>query len=204
MNTTTAVADFQHVERPDLYRRNNASFYSVTPVKGARVEGVVSVGVTSHEVDVPSARSWEPKRTVPAMWIDYTPMHADDTGERDLITVNGRQYGEGFAASVSGRVEFMPADSYAHLSTYYPSAIVDGEKYYLRATISQFDHVTDKARDVLNAVAAGIAGEFVTDKRWHAYLVSQAEYKVNRATEDRDKAQSALDAAVAELKALNA
>ena len=32
--------------------------------------------------------------------------------------------------------------------------------------------------------------------------VSQAEYRVDRATEERDKAQTALDAAVAELKAL--
>ena len=54
------------------------------------------------------------------MWIDYTPMHADDTSERELITVNGRNYGEGFAASVSGRVEFMPADSYGHLEQVLP------------------------------------------------------------------------------------
>ena len=199
---TTAVASFQQVERPDLYQRNGASFYAITPVKGARVEGTVSVGVTSHEVDIPGARHWEPKRTVPAMWIDYTPMLADDTGKRDLITVNGRQYGEGFGASVSGRVEFMPAGSYGHLAKYYPSATVDGETFYLRATINQFDHVTDKARDVLNAVAAAIAAEYVTDERWHAYCVSQAEYRVNRATEDRDKAQTALDVAVAELKTL--
>ena len=200
---TSAVANFQQVERPDLLLRNNAGFHRITPVKGARVDGVVSVGVTSHEVDVPGMRQWEPKRTVPAMWIDYTSTHTD-TSVRDLITVNGRAYGEGFAASVSGRVEFMPADSYGHLSQYYPSATVDGKKYYLRATINQFDNVTDKTRDALNAVAAAIAGEFVTDERWHAHLVAQAEYRVERATEERDKALTALDAAVTELKALNA
>ncbi len=204
MNTTAAIGNFHPIERPDLYLRNNASFYSVTPVKGARVDGTVSVGVTSHEVDVAGARHWEPKRTVPAMWIDYTPMHADDMGQRDLITVNGRTYGEGFGASVSGRVEFMPADSYSHLGTCYPSATVDGVKYYLRATVNQFDHVTDKARDVLNAVAAAIAAEFVTDERWHDFQVAQAEYRVDRATEERDKAQTALDAAVVELKTLSA
>ncbi len=205
--TTTAVANFQQVERSDLFQRDHASFYAISPVKGARVEGTVSVGVTSHEVDVPGARSWEPKRTVPAMWIDYTPDRKEpwfDGTTRNLITVNGRQYGEGFGASVNGRVEFMPADSYGHLVNYYPAATVDGVKYFLRATISMFDSVTDKARDVLNAVAAAIAAEFVTDERWHAFKVSQAEYRVARATEKRDEAQQALDAALAELKALNA
>lgn len=198
----TVVASFEQSERPDLYHRNGAGFYQITAVKGARVDGVVSVGVTSHEVDQPGAAHWEPKRTVPAMWIDYTPMHADDKGQRELLTVNGREYGEGFGGSVSGRVEFMPADSYGHLSQYYPAAIINGDKYLLRATVNQFDHVTDKAREALNAVAAAIAAEFVTDDRWHTYLVSQAEHRVDRATEERDKAQQALDAAVAELKAL--
>ncbi len=207
MNTTTPVASFRQVDRPDLYQRDRASFYEITPVKGARVEGTVSVGVSSHEVDVPGARSWEPKRTCPAMWIDYTPNFADGprpehTSGRETITINGREYGEGFAASVSGRVEFMPADDYAHLVAYYPAAAIDGTKYYLRATISQFDHVTDKASDVLNAVAAAIAAEFVTDERWLEFRISQAGYQVARRTEDRDQAQQKLDAAVAELDAI--
>jgi hypothetical protein len=193
-----AIAGFTEVTSGTLLERNGASFYRLTPVKGARVEGTVSVGVTSK--DVSSSDAWGPKRTVPAMWIDYTPSFKDRG--RELLTVNGRQYGAGFGESVSGRVEFMPADAYEHLSKYYPSATVDGTKYYLRATINQFDTVTDKASDVLNAVAAVIAAEFVTDERWHAYRVSQAEYAVTHATEDRDKAQAKLDEALAELQSL--
>jgi hypothetical protein len=200
-----AIASFTEVTSDTLLVRNGASFYRLTPVKGARVEGTVSVGVTSHDVTVSGSHSWEPKRTVPAMWIDYTPSFEDRKhGSRELLTVNGREYGAGFGESVSGRVEFMPADAYEHLSKYYPSATVDGTKYYLRATINQFDSVTDKAREVLDAVASAIAAEYVTDERWHAYRVSQAEYAVARATEDRDKAQGKLDVALAELQALTA
>jgi hypothetical protein len=195
------IASFTEVASGTLLVRNGASFYRIAPVKGARAEGTVSVGVTSHDVTVPGAASWEPKRTVPAMWIDYTPSFEDRKhGGRESLTVNGREYGAG---SVSGRVEFMPADGYEHLSQYYPSATVNGTKYYLRATVSQFDSVTDKARDVLDSVAAAIAAEFVTDARWHAYRVSQAEYAVAHATEDRDKAQGKLDVALAELKSLH-
>jgi hypothetical protein len=198
------IASFTEVTSGTPLERNGASFYRLAPVKGARVEGTVSVGVTSHDVTVPGAASWEPKRTVPAMWIDYTPSFEDRKhGSRKLLTVNGREYGAGFE-SVSGRVEFMPADAYGHLSQYYPSTTVDGTKYYLRATVNQFDSVTDKAREVLDDVAAAIAAEFVTDERWHAYRVSQAEYAVARATEDRDKAQAKLDEALTELQELTA
>jgi hypothetical protein len=197
-----AIAGFTEVTDGTLLERNGASFYRLTPVKGARVEGTVSVSVTSHDVTIPGSNSWEPKRTVPGMWVDYTPSFKDKAG-RKLLTVNGREYGAGFGESVSGRVEFMPANSYKYLSKYgHPTAIIDGVTYYVRATVNQFDSVTDKAREVLNDVAELIATEFVTDARWHAYRVSQAEYAVGRAIEDRDKAQAKLDAARAVLDSL--
>lgn len=199
------TANFQKIDAGNLFVRNGAAFYRITPAKGARVDGAVSVGVTSHEA---MTHYREPKLTCPAMWVDYTPMLADESyaacggRNRVLITVNGREYGEGFGESVSGRVEFLPAENNQHLAKYYPVATVAGSKYYLRASVSQFDHVTDKAREALNAVAAAIAAEFVTDERWHAYQVDQAQRAVSSATEDRDKAQAKLDEAVAVLDGL--
>jgi hypothetical protein len=204
----TPIAEFTQTTNDKLYTRNGAAFYRVTPVKGARVDGTVSVGVSCHDYTVPGWRSWEPKRECPAMWIDYTPNYADDSyspnggRSRETITVNGREYGEGFAAGVGGRVEFIPAEGNDHLAKYYPQTTVDGSAYYLRASVSQFDHVTDKARELLNDVAAAIAAEFVTDERWLAFRISQAEYRVKNATKARDDAQSKLDDAVAALEAL--
>lgn len=196
-------AEFQTIEAGNLFAREGSGFYRVTPAKGARVDATVSVGVSSHDVDAYFGDRRE-KVTAPAMWVDYTPFHADTRSTREIMTVNGREYGEGFGGSVSGRVEFMPADHYAHLAKYYPAATVDGREYYLRATISQFDSVTDKARELLNGIAAEIAAEYVTDARWHAFQVSQAEYRVARATEARNEAQAKLDVAQAALEALQA
>lgn len=193
------TAAFTKIDAGNLFERNGAVFYRVTPVKGARVDGVVSVGMSSHEIDAPNSRHYDPKISAPAMWIDYTPMHADNRGDRELMTVNGREYGAGFGGSVSGRVELFPAASYPHLERYCPATFVDGRKYYLRASIAMFDSVTDKARELLNAVAAAIAAEYVTDAAWLAFRISQAEYRVKRATEARDEAQAKLDAAAAEL-----
>lgn len=208
MAQSTTVADFTVTTNDKLYTRNGSTLYRVTPVKGARVDGTVSVAVSTHDYTVPGTRNWEPKRECPAMWIDYTPNYANDSyspsggRSRETITVNGREYGEGFAASVGGRVEFIPADSNEHLARFYPQTTVDGNDYYLRATVNQCDHVTDKAGDALNAVAAAIAAEFVTDERWLAFRISQAEYRVKRDTEARDEAQTKLDDSLAHLKAL--
>jgi hypothetical protein len=51
----TPVADYQQVTRLDLWGGRNGTFYRLTPVKGARVDGTVYVGMTSHEADDYSA-----------------------------------------------------------------------------------------------------------------------------------------------------
>lgn len=62
----------------------------------------------------------------------------------------------------------------------------------MSARFDSWDGMTDSARDVLRAVLTAIAGEYVTDARWQAHLVSQAENQVTRRTEDRDKANPPL------------
>jgi hypothetical protein len=211
MTIDQTPASFEEVTRDDLYQRNDATFYHLTRVKGAQVEGTISVGISSDEVSVPGRASWEPKETVPALWIDYTPNHADESyspsggRSREVITINGKSYGEGFAAGVSGRVEFLPTTgNREHMAKFYRFATVGGKEYYLRGTVSQYDNVkSDRARDVLNATAEAIAAEYVTDQRWHAFRISQAEYQVNREREAVEKAVTKLGAAeqvLAELK----
>jgi hypothetical protein len=210
MTIDTPLANFEAVTRDDLYQRHECAFYSLTPAKGARVEATISVGISSDDYRMPGTQHWEPKAMVPAMWVDYTPDHANESyssaggRSRETMTVNGKEYGEGFGASVSGRVEFIPAQSRNrdHLAKFYRFATVGGTEYYVRGTISYFDHVSDKAREVLNATVEAIAIEYVTDERWHAHRVTVAERKVQREREAVAEAQAKLEKAQQELDGL--
>jgi hypothetical protein len=207
---TSAVASYQQVTRPDLWNGRDGTFYRLTPVKGARVDGTVYVGMTSHETDDYSAGRPRPvKVDCPAMWVDLSPSLADTRqyggrvissvgSEREPITVNSKVYDARFGA----RVEFLPASKNDHRAQHYPLATVGGRVYLISARFDSWDGITDSARDVLRAVITAIAAEYVTDARWHAQRISSAEYQVSRRTEDCDKAQKELDAAVAELAAI--
>lgn len=210
MTIDVPTANFEAVTRTDLYQRNGCAFYQLTPAKGARVEATISVGISSDDYRMPGNQHWEPKVMVPAMWVDYTPNHADEsyaaTGGRSraTMTVNGKEYGEGIGASVSGRVEFIPVTpgNRDHLAKFYRFVTAGGTEYYVRGTISYYDDVSDKARDVLNATVETIAIEYVTDERWHAHRVDCAERKVQREREAVAEAQAKLAKAQGELDAL--
>lgn len=194
-----AIASFEATTGEGLSKRQHAEFYRVTPVKGARVDGTFAVGASSDEIRDPRDY-YAPQITVPAIYVDYTPQTADNTtNDRAPLTVNGKTYGEGFGNSVSGRVEFLPVESNAHLGDYYQKTTVAGVEYYVRGGVSYFDGVSDAARKVLSATAAAIAAEFMTDERWHAYLVRQAEYRVERARKEVEETAAKLAEAEAEL-----
>ena len=117
----TPVADYQQVTRPDLWGGRNGTSYRLTPVKGARVDGTVYVGMTSHEADDYSAGRPRPvKVDRPAMWVDLSQSYADRRGgvspEREPISVNGKAYDARYGA----RVEFLPARDNDHRAQYYP------------------------------------------------------------------------------------
>jgi hypothetical protein len=198
MNT----AQFEKIDQPaNLWARNGASFYRVTPAKGARIEGVVSVGITSRDqTDYADARPV--KVDCPAMWVDLSPTIADDRGgcssDRLPIIINGKARDERFGATV----ELIPAGTDDHRDEYYSRITVNGADYFITSRMDSYNSLSDSARKLVYSVIQAIAAKYITDERWRAHLVGQADYQVQRATEDRDKAQQALDAAVTELKAL--
>lgn len=201
------IPNYEAVSGEGLYARNGAVFYKVTPAKGARVEGIVSVGMSYDEVPADSQRPYGDKVMVPALWIDYTPQLADGSYSngvrtRQTLTVNGKEYGEGFGASVSGRVEFIPAKGNEFRAQYWAKDTVDGVDYLISGSVSQFDYVSDAARKTLSALAEAIAVEFITDERWHAERVEVAKYRLKSAMEKLVEAQQVVDAAQAELDAL--
>lgn len=199
MTINATAANFAPVDAGILYVRNGASFYQLTPAKGARVDGTISVAVSAHETQRPGATSHYDKINAPAMWIDYTPNHADGNG-RQLLSVNGKEYGAGFAGSISGNVEFIPASEHnGHLANHYLSVTVDGADYYVSGRFNMFDKVSDKAREVLNATVEAIAAEYVTSERWHAYKVARAQDAVKRQAGAVAEAQAELEKAQARL-----
>jgi hypothetical protein len=209
----TTTAKFEQIERPDnLWARNNASWYRITPGKGARIEGIVSVGITSREQTNYSGER-PVKVDCPAMWVELSPAIADDRGgcssERLPITINGVQRDERFGAEV----ELLPASREdGHRDSYLRRVIeaiaeeymtVNGVSYFVTSRLN-YTTLSDSARKLVRSVIEAIAAEYITDERWHAYRVSQAEYAVDRAAQELDKAQAALDSAVAARTAVKA
>lgn len=200
----TAIADYELTSRPDLWNRGGASsFFRITAVKGARVDGTIAVGMTSHDVDDWSRGSGRPhKVNAPAMWVDLSPSVADERGgigrDREPLRVNGKTYEARFGA----RVEFLPAGKNDHRAQHYPSVSVADKSYLISARFDAWDGFTDSARDILRAVLQAIAAEYVTGERWHAQQVSQAQHKVDRAQDKVNEAQRDLDAAQAELDSI--
>ncbi len=199
----TTIPNYRPVTIDGLQIRGNGQAYEITPAKGARVAGTivvgVSVGVSSEEIRNSNGNHWE-KISVPSMWVDFTPRYVDsytdNVADREPITVNGKSYGGGQFESVSGSVDFLPVTAgNAHLSDYYPRATVDGQDYYLRGGVSQYDTVSDAARKVLGDLVAAIAAEYVTDARWLDHQISVAEYALDRA------ATATADAVTAETEA---
>lgn len=186
----TNTAQYEPLEDDGTYQtRSNGALYRLTPDKGAKVDGVIVVGMTYHAV---KGERYGDETNAPEMWIDYTPSRNDDMG-RHLLTVNGKEYGEGFGNTVSGRVQFHPAREWCD---YYPVVTVGGQSYEVRASIGQWDNVSDAAGRVLNATATAIALEYVTDERWHAQRVKMARRDVERAEKAAAEASDALTEAV--------
>lgn len=192
--TTTPVAQFAQTEPGDLSTRgDSATFYSITPVKGARIEGTVAVGVTSHDLDAPER--YAPKVSHPAMWIDFTPAKQGNK-PRTTIEVNGKTYGAALFESVSGYVECYPVAQYSHLVKYgYPVVTIDGTDYVLRFRLSMFDTVSPSAHRMMEALANAIAVEYLTSRRWLANVTDSARRTASNAADALNEAQAKYDAA---------
>ena len=173
------AASYTPVTRTDLWCGREGTFYAIN---GARIDGTVYVGMTSHETqDYSGDRSV--KVHAPSMWVDLSPSRADAHGgvssEREPITVNGKVYDARFGA----RVEYLPAAADDHRAQYYPIAVVDGRRYLVSVRFDSWDGLTDSARKMIGDVLQAIAAEYVTDARWHAQRVSEATYARDRALE---------------------
>lgn len=203
----TPVANFTPVDGAGLESRGGtATFFAISPVKGARVEGIASVGVTSHELDAPER--YAPKVTHPAMWIDFTPNYdraSRNEHNRRAVTINGREYGHGFAETVGARVELFPVSQYGHLVDYgYPVLTLAGVEYVARFSMNTFDNVSDAARRVLEAVSNAIAVEYLTTVRWTGHVAAQAERSAGYAADALNEAQAKYDTALAAMQAAQA
>lgn len=208
--TATPVANIKPTEAGDLSTRgDSASFFAVTPVKGARVEGTFAVGMTLHELEVDRRRPGV-KAAHPAMWVDFTPIY-DRTrngaheATRAPMTINGRTYGAATFESINGYVECYPVSQYAHLVDYgYPVMTIDGAEYVLRFRLQMFDTVTDSAHKLLEAVANAIAVDYLTDVRWATYRRDSAKRSASNAADELNEAQAKYDAAQAAFDAASA
>ena len=205
--TTKTIAQYEQIEKPaHLWNRGGkATFYRVTPVKGARIDGTFAVGMTSHEANVGYRESGLPRNVhAPAMWVDLSPSLEDSTGgvasEREPLTINGKVYDARFGA----RAELVPAAPNDYREQYYRRVTVGGMDYLVTSRFDAWDGFSDSARRILHSVVEAIAAEYITDERWHAQKVSEADYKVSRATEKRDEAQKVLDEAIATLETIKA
>jgi hypothetical protein len=197
----TTIANFAQIDgaaRGLCDRSGTATFYVLTPAKGARVDGIASVGMTSHQI----GRGGDGQR-YPAVYFDFTPGWSRDSGEHDTmrytLVINGREHGDGFGESVSGYVELLPLADYAHLAERYGHTViaVDGVDYVMSFRLGTFDSVTDAGRALLEALAFAIAAEYITDVRWWAFRVDSEARTLGYRADDLAKAQAAHDEAYA-------
>lgn len=180
-------------------RGGSATFYRVTSAPGVRMDGILAVSMSSHE---PHYYEGSRRTTMhaPSVYVELCPTFADESGGRgrgDMpVTINGKEYNPliGYA-----RAEFLP-DSYPH----YPRATVGGREWAISSSVGSYDAWTDAARELIYRVIEAIAAEYVTDERWHAQRLSDADYAVNRATDEADKANAALADAIAARDAIKA
>lgn len=212
IKAATPVAIITPTEAGDLSTRgNSASFFAITPTKGARVAGTVAVGMTSHELEAPER--YAGKVSHPAMWIDFTPMYETRKREfgavrsqtRATIDINGKTYGAAMFESVSGYVECYPVMAYRHLANYgYPVVTIDGARYVLRFRLSMFDTVSPAARNALEAIANTIAAEYITTVRWLGKCADSAKRAASNAADALNEAQAKYDAAAEAMRAAQA
>ena len=196
------TANFRQTDAPSLWARNGATFYRVTPNKGARIDGTFSVGITSRD-QLDTQTGGRTKVDCPTLWVDMSPSAKDARGnigsERLPVTVNGAQR-SGWDCGAT--VEFLPATADDHRAQWYPRVTVGGRDYLVRATVDTYAAFTDKACETLAETLAAIAVEYVTDARWHDYRVARATAIVADRERDLATAQTALDDARAELAAI--
>lgn len=208
MTYTPTTATVARIDRPaDMFARNGAMFYRVTPGKGARVSGIVAVGVTAGTANTYGDDGRLTRVDTPALWFDLSPIPADG----DNRTVGGDHHPlmvNGVARTIrfGGRVEYIPTKGDGdHRRDYYPAVTIGGVEYLVMATIDGYETgLSDAATETVHAVMTAIALDAMTDARWHAYRVAVAQRAVTRAADAVADAVKALDAARAELAALTA
>lgn len=192
--STATMAHYEAIERPEnLWGGRGGQFYRIVPVKGAKAQGIISVGMTSQCVTDSYGPGGRPVQvSAPVMWVDLSPARMDHHGkcgsEREALVINGKTYDARFGA----RVEFLPAAANDHRSQYYPLLTVGHRRYVVDVRFDSWDAFTDAARKVLTDVLLAIAMEYVTGERWHGQRVKDAEYKVERAQADFDSASEKL------------
>ena len=206
--TATPVAQFTAAETmPTLCNRSGtASFYRITPVKGARIVGTIAVATTSHTVSG-YARD---DASYPAMWVDFTPNWSSEyartvDSSRHPISINGREYGTGFGDSVSGYVELYPAAEYRRdWEADAATLVLDGVEYVLRFRLSMFDSVSDAARRVLESLAVAVALDYLDAVKIATQRRDSAKRSAGYAADALNEAQAKYDAAQAKFDAASA
>ena len=179
--TDIIIPNYEQVDRRDLYSQDGSvRFYRVSPAKGARVEGVIAVGMAMEY----GRDNWgRPERGAPfpQMSVELSPRLLDEDGKvtsrRLPLRINGRDYTAAFFATVT----FLPAQPNDDRMQWHPLVTLDGRDYLLSDRVQYHPGITEAARKLLRPLLLKLAAEYVTVQRWHDQHIREAMREIDKA-----------------------
>lgn len=193
----TVIADYQALPAGQEWGLQDHdgcdTFYGITPVKGARVEGVIAVRMFSFYGQDRWGKPVIKDPPSPGVYVDLAPRYLDEgrtpNGRRPL-QVNSKSYPLLFA-----EVTFLPSSALDDRKQWYPQTTVDGQLYVVSVRLQHTPGLTEIASKILRPLLEKIALEYVTTERWHEEHIQEAIRAVDAAKKVVAAKQADLDAA---------